>query len=125
MRFVQATVTTPWTDKDVARKAVRMETRLETTLEGNRWYDLKRWGVLSETINDYLQRETLAQYVNVTYTDDFEYLPLDHFYTENPDLLGAPALTTRRKMTDTGSGLHNDDHNDPLPAHIFNNPKQK
>ena len=46
-----------WTDQDVARKAVRFESRLETALEGHRFFDLQRWGVQSEVLNAYLQSE--------------------------------------------------------------------
>ncbi len=32
--------------------------RLETAMEGNRFFDLQRWGVQSEVLNDYLLRES-------------------------------------------------------------------
>lgn len=40
-----------------AREAVRFERRLELALEGHRWYDLLRWGVLQETMNAYYLTE--------------------------------------------------------------------
>lgn len=43
----------PWTDKNLARKAVRFETRLEFSMEGHRFFDLQRWGVSAEVLNDY------------------------------------------------------------------------
>ncbi|MCR4602229.1 MAG: RagB/SusD family nutrient uptake outer membrane protein [Prevotella sp.] len=48
-----------WT-RDRARMAVRMERRLELALEGNRWFDLVRWGsdYLINTMNTYMQEET-------------------------------------------------------------------
>ena len=47
-----------WT-KDYARMALRMERRLELAMEGNRWFDLVRWGndYLIQTINTYMQEE--------------------------------------------------------------------
>jgi len=47
-----------WT-KSYARMAVRMERRLELALEGNRWFDLVRWGndYLLSTINTYMSEE--------------------------------------------------------------------
>lgn len=45
--------TSAWTDKDVARKAVRFETRLEFGMEGHRFFDLQRWGVSAEVLNKY------------------------------------------------------------------------
>ena len=53
-----------WT-KDYARRAVRMERRLELALEGNRWFDLVRWGedYLVNTMNKYMTEEAkLRQY---------------------------------------------------------------
>ena len=48
-----------FTDKEYARKAVRMERRLELALEGHRWFDLIRWGKQNavQTMNDYFQSE--------------------------------------------------------------------
>ena len=48
-----------WT-KEYARMALRMERRLELALEGNRWFDLVRWGddYLLNTINTYMQQES-------------------------------------------------------------------
>ena len=50
--------TEAWTSQATARQAVRYETRLETAMEGNRFFDLQRWGVQSEVLNDYLARES-------------------------------------------------------------------
>ena len=50
--------TTSWADQTLARRAVRYEMRLETAMEGNRFFDLQRWGVQSEVLNDYLSRES-------------------------------------------------------------------
>ena len=48
-----------WT-KEYARNAVRFERRLELALEGNRWFDLVRWGndYLISTINTYMTEES-------------------------------------------------------------------
>lgn len=43
--------------QDEARKAVRMERRLELGMEGHRLFDLRRWNVLEQTINDYVGNE--------------------------------------------------------------------
>ncbi len=44
-------------NQDYARKAVRMERRLELAMEGLRWFDLIRWGNVVETMNDYYVSE--------------------------------------------------------------------
>jgi hypothetical protein len=48
----------PWTDQAAARKAVRFETRLEFGMEGHRFFDLQRWGIQAEVLNNYLQSES-------------------------------------------------------------------
>ena len=45
-----------WT-QDYARKALRFERRLELAMEGSRFFDLVRWGIAAETINDYFTKE--------------------------------------------------------------------
>ncbi|MDE7427041.1 MAG: RagB/SusD family nutrient uptake outer membrane protein [Muribaculaceae bacterium] len=47
---------TGWS-QDYARKAVRMERRLELAMEGLRWFDLVRWGNVVETMNAYYTSE--------------------------------------------------------------------
>lgn len=45
-----------WT-QDFARKALRWERRLEFSQEGYRFFDLVRWGIAAETVNEYLAVE--------------------------------------------------------------------
>ena len=49
--------TAPWTSASVAQTAVRYESRLETAMEGHRFFDLQRWGVMNTVLNDYLKSE--------------------------------------------------------------------
>jgi hypothetical protein len=49
--------TAPWTSAAVAQTAVRYESRLETAMEGHRFFDLQRWGVMNTVLNDYLKSE--------------------------------------------------------------------
>lgn len=46
-----------FTNKEEARKAVRMEIRLEFATEGHRFFDLRRWGIDNEVLNDYIVRD--------------------------------------------------------------------
>ena len=46
-----------FTDKDMCIKAIRMERKLELAMEGQRWFDLSRWG------GQYMNKE-LADYVH-------------------------------------------------------------
>ena len=45
-----------WT-QDYARQALRFETRLEKAMEGERFFDLVRWGIAAETMNTYIGKE--------------------------------------------------------------------
>lgn len=83
-----------WT-QDYARKALRFETRLETAMEGERFFDLVRWGIASTTMNAYFdhERSERAYYVNSQFTQGKdEYLPItvtqynlsNGAYTQNP-----------------------------------------
>jgi hypothetical protein len=40
-----------------ARKAVRMEIRLEFATEGHRFFDLRRWEIDARVLNDYIARD--------------------------------------------------------------------
>jgi len=49
--------TATWTDQAVARKAVRFERRVELGMEGQRFFDLVRWGVAASVKNAYYAKE--------------------------------------------------------------------
>jgi len=49
---------TSFPSQEYARKAVRMEIRLETAMEGNRFFDLRRWGILGEVIPAYIAKDS-------------------------------------------------------------------
>lgn len=48
---------TNFPNQEYAREAVRMEIRLETAMEGNRFFDLRRWGILDEVIPTYIAKD--------------------------------------------------------------------
>ena len=64
--------------KDEARTALRWERRLELGLEHHRFFDLRRWGLLSKTLNEYFQNEVQDEYDGVAYA---QYLK-DAFFTK-------------------------------------------
>lgn len=49
---------TPFPTKEYGREAVRHENRIEFAMEGFRFYDLVRWGIASEVMNNYLEVES-------------------------------------------------------------------
>ena len=74
------TYTAPWTDKNVAREAVRTETRLELAMEGHRFFDLVRWKVADKVINDYITFEQNKR----TYLKNVKFVPGKHEYFPIP-----------------------------------------
>jgi len=51
-------------DQATARNAVRIERRLELAMEGQRFFDLRRWGTALQVINDYhLVEKTRRSYL--------------------------------------------------------------
>jgi tetratricopeptide (TPR) repeat protein len=55
--YVIDTYNSAWTDVAAARSAVRHERRVELAMEGHRLFDLRRWGVMVETMNAYIANE--------------------------------------------------------------------
>ncbi len=51
----------PWTDQAAARTRVRYERRLELAMEGQRFFDLRRWGIAEQVISDYLAAEAVRR----------------------------------------------------------------
>jgi hypothetical protein len=82
-------------DPATAREALRFERRLEMALEGWRFFDLVRWGIAAETLNDYFESETARRdYLQAAQFQEGrdEYLPIpqqqidfsDGTYQQNP-----------------------------------------
>ena len=74
---------------EMARNALRMERKLELSGEGHRMYDLIRWGVAADVLNDYLSYEgpkLNAPFAGATFdANKDEYLPIPQ---NEIDLLG-------------------------------------
>jgi hypothetical protein len=49
--------TLPWTSAATAQQAVQYERRLELAMEGQRFFDLRRWGGADTVIANYLAKE--------------------------------------------------------------------
>ena len=56
-----------FTSKEVARKCLRWERRLEMAMENGRFFDLRRWGIASKTLNAYFLTEQNDVYEGQTY----------------------------------------------------------
>ena len=62
---------------DLAWAALEREYRLEFGMEGHRWFDIARWGKVSETLNAFAKAEKkfLGKYVN-SYDSSWVYFPI-------------------------------------------------
>lgn len=63
--------------KEMARQCLRWERRLELAMENGRYFDLRRWGIASKTLNDYFKSEQMASYEGQAYAQYYS----DAFYT--------------------------------------------
>ncbi|MCH5215471.1 MAG: RagB/SusD family nutrient uptake outer membrane protein [Muribaculaceae bacterium] len=82
-----------WT-QEYARQALRTEMRLEKAMEGERFFDLVRWGIAKETMNNYFnaEKDNRIYYQGAEFNDGEEYFPVPvaqynfsgGIYTQNP-----------------------------------------
>lgn len=83
-----------WT-QEYARKALRFETRLEKAMEGERFFDIVRWGIAEEVMTEYLstEKESRVYYSNTSFqAGKDEYFPISNtqinysggLYEQNP-----------------------------------------
>ncbi len=85
-----------WTDQAVARNAVRFEMRIEFAMEGHRFFDLVRWGIVEPTLNEYYRVEkTKRVYLNNAsfVKNKHEYYPIPNQEILNSKLDGRATLT--------------------------------
>lgn len=88
--------------KDKARKCLRWERRLEMAMESSRYFDLRRWGIASETLNSYFAKEQNSTYDGVAYGQyykDAHYTPGKNEFYPVPynQLYYVPGLYTQNK----------------------------
>ncbi|MFT3748287.1 MAG: RagB/SusD family nutrient uptake outer membrane protein [Agriterribacter sp.] len=93
--YLVGTYDNAWTDQEAARTAVRFERRLELAMEGHRFFDLVRWGIAAEYINDYLnvEKTRITHLQNVSFAKGKnEYFPLPQIEIDLSNKDGVPLL---------------------------------
>lgn len=73
--------------KEKARQCLRWERRLEMGQEHERFFDLRRWGLLSSTLNAYFKKEAKDSYDGQTYA---QYYKDAHFTKEKNEYMPIP-----------------------------------
>ncbi len=64
--------------KEKALEALRFERKIELAMEGQRWYDLVRWGIAETELNDYVkfEKQYLPKFTLSTYNAKWVTLPI-------------------------------------------------
>lgn len=86
---------TPWVNQGQARERVRVERRLELGMEGHRLFDLQRWGIAEQVLNNYLAVEqNRREYLTAAgqYTDRHNMYPLPTTQIELSNVEGEDRL---------------------------------
>jgi hypothetical protein len=84
-----------WTDANYARTAVRYERRLELAMEGQRFFDLKRWGIAEQVLNDYVEVEKTRRTmlgVASTFTSRYYLFPIPSLQIELSKMEGEETI---------------------------------
>lgn len=67
-----------FSSKEIGRKCVQWERRLEMAMENDRYFSLRRWGIASKTLNEYFEKEQNVSYEGqgyAQYLKDAHYTP--------------------------------------------------
>jgi starch-binding outer membrane protein, SusD/RagB family len=95
-RYRVGLYTTPFASQAVAREAVRIERRLELAMEGQRFFDLRRWGIAPAVLNAYVAVEKTRRphlTAAATFADRHRYYPIPAIQIELSKSGGQPTLT--------------------------------
>ncbi|MBO5595638.1 MAG: RagB/SusD family nutrient uptake outer membrane protein [Bacteroidales bacterium] len=88
--------------KEKARARLQMERRLELAMENGRFFDLRRWGIASTTLNNFFAKEQFCEYEGQAYAayyKDAHFTPAKNEYFPLPyiQLYYVPGLYTQNK----------------------------
>ena len=91
-----------FSSKEQARQCLQWERRLELAMENGRYFDLRRWGIASQTLNKFFEKEKDVIYDGQTYAQyykDAHFTPAKNEYFPLPyiQLYYVPGLYTQNK----------------------------
>lgn len=82
---------------DFARKAIHFERKLELAMEGQRFFDLVRWGEAAQVLNEYLAESARPYLQGAHFTDgQDEYFPIPEQQIILSQVNGTPVLVPNR-----------------------------
>lgn len=84
--------------KELARRCLRWERRLELAMEGHRLFDLRRWGLMSATLNRFFRKARASVYEGRRYG---QYYGEARFVSQKNEFYPIPS-----NQIDRASGLH-------------------
>lgn len=81
-------------NRETTLETVKFERRLELAMEGNRFFDLVRWGDANEVINDYISYESTItnDFQGAMFTDTDSYNPIPQRQIDLSTTLDGPKL---------------------------------
>ena len=91
-----------FSSKEIGRKCVQWERRLEMAMENDRYFSLRRWGIASQTLNAYFEKEQNVSYDGQSYAayyKDAHYTPGKNEFYPVPynQLYYVPGLYTQNQ----------------------------
>ena len=83
-----------FTSQEQAMKVIMYERRVELAMEGNRFFDLVRWGVAEKVLNDYINYEGLitTDIRGATFTNKANYFPIPQRQIDLSTTTAGPVL---------------------------------
>lgn len=95
--YVISTYDQPWSSTDEAMRAIQFERKLELALEGERFFDLVRWGIADSAVNAYFAYEATRLPTNLG-------TPVAQFTSNQDEYLPIPQTQIDRQQQEGAEG---------------------
>lgn len=77
--------------QDQMRQAIRLERRVEFAMEGQRYFDLRRWGIATQVLNGFVQNPLFPN-IKTKYQSNYDFWPIPQYEIDfnSPDMKQNP-----------------------------------